>query len=285
MALVFEKIQDMYQRSIQPGSKVEFKSKYFMQYVLYTFDEVYFLATTVRQLLAEKGGNPLPLEKCFLDLSEDWCKTFSGYFMETKMGYIINTYYRPIYENDSKRYKHFRNDKHNKIYTIIPPEKLYPKIFREYLINHDIDGSDFGLPSITGKKVARTTYHVSNDMFKHIEDQVLNERISMIISNLRTVPEAMIYNEKFIETIINHYKPEFKEFLSVYVQRYSSELMETNNNLLYILYHVILGERKLDKENNIMLFKTMYSTYEDATGKKIKRNLCKSDYLEILAYE
>lgn len=285
MSAVFENIQDLYQRSIQPGSKVVYRTKYFIQAILYTFDELYYSLTTVAKLLAEKSGKYLPLEMFYPELDNRWCAEFVKYYNELNLNNIILDYYEPIfYYTDSKAFKSIRNNKHNKVYTIIPFEKLYPKIFMTYLESKELSTDKFDPEFMNRSDGVKIGKSITADINKFIDSGIPNyeipEHIHLMISNMVYIPRDIKFDIKFMETLLNKYVPEYKNFIIDYLRVYYDVFSKSTNELCHIFSTLYLTVDPLRYKLHKRMLTEWFQFYYTEDGKKHKRNICKNDNID-----
>lgn len=287
MSVIFEYIQDLYQRSIQKNSSIKYKSKLFIQKILYTFDELYRTETIFIQKYNEKTKHIIePTEKCYPEINNYWCKEFCKYYNELNMYQIINSYYKPIdlrkEGNHNVKLKTLLGKGNNKCYIRMRACDLFPKIFHDYVHSNNINGEQYFIDTNHGKNIKETKL-ISNFINEHLDDNVISDDLSNIISNVKYVPTDIPFNIKFINNIIDFYKPTYADFLINYIRNWKFTITVSNDIVSNILVHICYSnEEPLDQNIYIKVFKAWYSKYIDINGIKHKRNICKGFNLDIL---
>lgn len=286
MSLVFEEILDLYQRKIQKDSKVVYKKKWFIQKFLYIFDEQYYLMTECARLLAEKSNVYKEIHEFYPELSNKWCKSFYNLYREVKMSEIIEYYYSPIIYKNSTQKTELRSllgDKHNKAYTVIPTQQLYPKIFINYMIDNSLSSNGFFFNS-NGIIEPPLTHEISDTIKECMKSQSISPHVSLMLTNLRKIPKSLPLDLPFITLLSNRYEPEYKHFLRSYITTYEDKIKESDDVIANILRHIIVNNGdKFDVLNYIKIFKEWHARYEANNGLWIRRNICKGDYLLMLS--
>lgn len=176
MSIVFDYIVKLYNKSkqIDENNKGKmnynplFKSRYFIQLILYTFDEAYYAETYAKQLtkirkgeLADTRNIPANSEEdkysslfdCFPYLSEQRMETFIKIFREIRMDKIIDKYTTEHYDlsfliEDGVNVDGVCNPNANirtRLLERLPFNKLYPDVFFEFLDDHKYEPFSFGL--------------------------------------------------------------------------------------------------------------------------------------------
>lgn len=287
MSVIFEYIQDLYQRSIQKNSSIKYKSKLFIQKILYTFDELYRTETIFIQKYNEKTKHIIePIEKYYPNITYYWCKEFCKYYNELNMYQIINDYYKPIDLRKEGNYniklKTLLGKSNNKCYIRMKSHDLFPKIFHDYIHSNNINGKQFFMNTEHGKNINKSTL-IEDFINGHIDDNMISDEISNIISNIKYVPDNIPLNIKFIHNIVNFYKPTYADFLINYVRNWKFTIIESNDVISNLLVHICYSnEEPLDQLIYIKVFKAWYSEYMDENSIKHKRNICKGFNFDIL---
>ena len=280
MALVFEEIQDLYQRSIQPGSKVVFRTKYFIQKLLYAVDYFYYEVGHLAMTLADSVNKRYPTERFYIDIDDKWCETFIKYFKELRMKEIMLSYYEPIKRKQSKEYKCLLGKASNKAYTMIPSDKLYPKVFYRYLETHGIDKKWF-IPETEDIPEA-ISFNITRDVNNSMYDQDINPRVARIMANIRYIPNGVFYNVFFIEMLANRYEPRFKHFLIEYMKLHAESIRNSGHELANIILHITTSNDHMDREQYARILKCWHKKYKDVNGFMSTRKICECDYLHSL---
>lgn len=196
MSIVFDYLVKLYKQSkqyeINNKDKMNynplFKSRYFMQLILYTFDEAYFMETEARKIIKIRNSEISEVEsncandmehkykilfECFPYISEQRCETFIKIFREIQMDKIIDKFTTTNYDLSFLSEGNIRE----RLLERLQFNDFYPDAFIEYLDKNKYDKFPFGL---TTKKNP-----ISID-FVHQWDNVISNQAVSSIANLTT---------------------------------------------------------------------------------------------------
>lgn len=286
MSLAFEQIQDLFQRSTQKNSNIKYKTKWFMQKILYTFDENYRNRT--HNIMNEKRmrNKPITIEDCYPNLDDMWCYKFIELYNELQLNNIIVEYYIPIGLRQCGmkdiKLKTLLGKGNNRCYKMMHSYELFPNILFEFIRKFDINGAPFFIFTKNDNEFKETS-HISDYINKHLNDNYISDELSDMISNIKYVPKKIPFNVNFMNNLTIYYKPTYADFLIGYVRNWKEEILRSQHIISNVLLHICYSnDDKLDQEVYINILKTWYKFYTNESNIKCKRNICKGFNLDLL---